>query len=71
LARDRELPPVEKGDIVIFAQAGAYCSVMSMPYNLRLRPAEVAIIDGKDVQITRPEVMRDYWNRITYPPVTI
>lgn len=71
LVKDREFPPIEKGDIVIFAQAGAYCSVMSMPYNLRLRPAEVAIIDGKDVQITRPEVMSDYWSRITYPPITI
>jgi hypothetical protein len=35
-----------------------------MPYNLRYRPAEVAIIDGQDVQITRRETIDDYLNRI-------
>jgi len=38
-----------------------------MPYNHRLRPAEVAVIDGKPVEITRREVMKDYWSRIKFP----
>ena len=40
---------------------------MSMTYNHRLRPAEVAITNGKVIEITRRETMSDYWGRITYP----
>jgi diaminopimelate decarboxylase len=58
------VPKVTEGDLAIFTQAGAYGNVMSMPYNLRYRPAEVAIIDGQDVQITRRETIDDYLNRI-------
>jgi diaminopimelate decarboxylase len=63
-AKDRMLPLTEEGDLVIFTQAGAYGNVMSMSYNLRFRPAEVAIIDGKDKLITRREVFDDYMSRI-------
>ncbi len=63
-ATDRMLPSLEEGDLIVFTQAGAYGSVMSMPYNLRLRPAEIAVINGKDVEITRRETMNDYFNRI-------
>lgn len=63
-AIDRMLPPLEEGDFVVFTQTGAYGSVMSMPYNLRLRPAEVAVINGRDVEITRRETMDDYFSRI-------
>ena len=64
-AIDRMLPPLEEGDLVVFTQTGAYGSVMSMPYNLRLRPAEVAVINnGRDVKITRREKMSDYLSRI-------
>lgn len=67
LARDRLLPPLEEGDLIIFSQAGAYCSTMTMQYNLRLRPAEVAVIDEKDYLITRREEMSDFLNRISMP----
>lgn len=63
----RPLPKLEEGDLLIFTQAGAYGSTMSMTYNHRLRPAEVAIINGKAIEITRRETMSDYWSRITYP----
>lgn len=62
--KDRMVPKVTEGDLAIFTQAGAYGNVMAMPYNLRYRPAEVAIIDGQDVQITRRETIDDYLNRI-------
>lgn len=62
--KDRMLPLTEEGDLVVFTQAGAYGNVMSMPYNLRFRPAEVAIVDGKDKLITRREVFDDYMSRI-------
>ena len=63
-AKDRMLPLTEEGDLAVFTQAGAYGNVMSMPYNLRFRPAEVAIVDGKDKLITRREVFDDYMSRI-------
>ncbi len=62
--RDRALPPVEVGDLLIFTQAGAYGSVLSMPYNLRFRAAEVAVQAGKDVELTRREELADYMNLI-------
>lgn len=65
--RDRLLPHIDEGDLLIFTQAGAYGNVMAMPYNLRFRPAEVAIIEGRDRLITRRETIQDYYSRITYP----
>ncbi|MCK4641249.1 MAG: diaminopimelate decarboxylase [Candidatus Marinimicrobia bacterium] len=62
--KDRMLPLTEEGDLAVFTQAGAYSNVMSMPYNLRFRPAEVAIVDGEDKLITRREVFDDYMSRI-------
>jgi diaminopimelate decarboxylase len=63
----RPMPKLAEGDLLVFKQAGAYGNVMSMPYNHRLRPAEVAIINGKAIEITRREVMSDYWSRINIP----
>ncbi len=34
-ARDRDLPPLEAGDLVVFMSAGAYGAVMSGEYNTR------------------------------------
>ena len=65
----RPLPKLTEGDLVIITQTGAYGYAMSMTYNHRLRPSEVAIINGQAVEITRREVMSDYWNRIKYPKV--
>ncbi|MDD5063128.1 MAG: diaminopimelate decarboxylase, partial [Candidatus Marinimicrobia bacterium] len=65
----RPLPKLTEGDLVIITQTGAYGYAMSMTYNHRLRPNEVAIINGQAVEITRREVMSDYWNRIKYPKV--
>lgn len=62
--KDRQLPEVQEGDLLIFTQAGAYGSVMAMPYNLRFRPAEVAIADGTAKLITRRETFDDYMSRI-------
>ena len=65
--RDREIPRPAEGDLLVFTQAGAYGNVMSMPYNLRFRPAEIAIIDDRAIEITRRETIADYYSRITYP----
>ncbi len=46
LAHDRELPHIEKGDLVALLDAGAYGFCMSSQYNGRPRCAEVLVKDG-------------------------
>lgn len=58
-ARDRALPPVKPGDLVLLLDAGAYGMSLTSNYNTRPRPAEV-LVDGAIVQlIRRRETMRD------------
>lgn len=45
LALDRPMPPVARGDLIVFDAAGAYASSMGSNYNARPRPAEV-LVDG-------------------------
>lgn len=52
LAKDRLLPPVQRGDLLAVFSAGAYGMVMSSQYNSRPRAAEV-LIDGADVRLIR------------------
>ncbi len=52
IARDRELPVLERGDFIAVFDAGAYGFVMSSQYNGRPRCAEV-IVDGSRFYITR------------------
>jgi diaminopimelate decarboxylase len=51
--RDRELPPLEAGDLVAFMSAGAYGASMSSEYNSRLMAPEV-LVRGRDWAIVRP-----------------
>jgi diaminopimelate decarboxylase len=60
LARDRELPLPEPGDIIAVENAGAYGYSMASNYNSRLRPAEALIgLDGKDRLIRRRDSYED------------
>ncbi|WP_458399130.1 diaminopimelate decarboxylase [Mailhella sp.] len=60
LAKDRELPRIEQGDVIAMLDAGAYGWVMASTYNHRLRPAEVLIgADGKARLIRRRETLED------------
>lgn len=52
LARDRELSPVEEGDLVVFEDAGAYCFSMASEYNSHPLPAEV-LINGDSHRLIR------------------
>jgi len=56
---DRQLSLVRKDDILLFKNAGAYCSTMSSNYNSRYRAAEVLIHDGKDYLIRNRETQED------------
>jgi len=52
LAKDRELPQVEQGDLLAVMSAGAYGFSMSSNYNSRPRVAEI-LVDGSTYQIIR------------------
>lgn len=47
LARDRALPAVERGELLLVLDAGAYGMSMASTYNTRPLPAEVLIDDGR------------------------
>jgi len=51
-ARDRDLPPVEEGDLVAILDAGAYGMALASNYNTRRRPAEV-LVSGKSAKLIR------------------
>ncbi len=53
LARDRELPVLERGERLAVLGAGAYGFVMASNYNTRPRPAEV-LVDGGRWWVARP-----------------
>lgn len=59
LAHDRELPEIEKGDIIAVLDAGAYGFSMSSQYNGRVRCAEVLVNDGKVDVIRKRETYDD------------
>lgn len=52
LARARQLPALQRGDIVAVTDVGAYGFSLSSNYNSRPRPAEV-LVDGQTYQIVR------------------
>jgi diaminopimelate decarboxylase len=62
LARDRELPAVERGERLAVLGAGAYGFVMASNYNTRARPAEV-MVDGGRWWVARPrETVEDLFS---------
>jgi len=58
-ARDRDLKPVETGDLLALLDAGAYGMAQSSNYNSRMRPAEVLVEGKKHRLIRRREEMKD------------
>ena len=59
LAKDRQLPVVEEGDLLAVLNAGAYGFSMSSQYNSRPRAAEVMIRQGKAVMVRQREQLSD------------
>ena len=59
LARDRELPAVEPGDVLAVRDAGAYAFSMSSTYNMRPRPPEVLVEAGAARLVRRRETFED------------
>jgi diaminopimelate decarboxylase len=56
---DRKIAEIREGDILAFANAGAYGMTMASNYNSRLRPAEVLVYNGKASLIRRRETLDD------------
>jgi diaminopimelate decarboxylase len=52
-AKDRPLPPVQRGDLLAIMTAGAYGFSLSSNYNARPRPAEISV-DGATAHLSRP-----------------
>ncbi len=65
--RDRELPPISEGDLVIIQDTGAHGHAMGFNYNARLRPQELMLrSDGSVELIRRAENMSDYLSTLRY-----
>ncbi len=61
LAKDRSLPPVQRGDLLAVMTAGAYGFSLASNYNARPRPAEV-VIDGGAAHLSRPrQTLETLW----------
>jgi len=59
LAKDRRLPPMQRGDLLATFSAGAYGMAMSSNYNARPRAAEVLVDGATHRLIRRRETMDD------------
>jgi diaminopimelate decarboxylase len=59
LAKDRRLPPVQRGDLLSTFSAGAYGMAMSSNYNSRPRAAEVLVDGASHRLIRRRETFED------------
>jgi len=58
-ARDRQLPPVEVGDLMVVRDVGAYGSAMGSTYLRRPLPPEVLVDDGAWRVIRRRQTLDD------------
>jgi diaminopimelate decarboxylase len=67
LAHDRKLPIIEKGDLIVLLDAGAYGFSMSSQYNGRPRCAEVLVKDGVADVIRSKEDVEDLMAKQTLP----
>lgn len=59
LAKDRAIPPVERGDLVAVFSAGAYGMVMASHYNAMPNPPEVLVGGDAFITIRRRETYAD------------
>ena len=59
VGRDRELPPLEIGDLLAIRDTGAYGAAMASNYNRRPLPAEVMVDDGRWDVVRRRQTVDD------------
>jgi diaminopimelate decarboxylase len=63
-AKDRRLPPLEKGRLLAVFSAGAYGYAMSSNYNSRPRPAETLVAGGRHEVVNPRETVDDLLGRV-------
>jgi diaminopimelate decarboxylase len=61
LARDRELPPLQRGDLIAIRGAGAYGAAMANHYNARPFAAEVLVESGSPLLVRKRESLESLW----------
>lgn len=71
LARDRQLPDVEAGELLAVLSAGAYCRSMASNYNSRPRAAEVMVRGGEAHLVTAREELAELSAGERIPPFLI
>ncbi len=68
-AIQRELPPIEEGDLVVLHDTGAHGHAMGFQYNGRLRPKELLLREDGTVElIRRAETVEDYFATYNFQP---
>jgi len=67
LAKDRNLPKIEAGDVLAFLDAGAYGFIMASRYNSRPMPAEVLVSNGEYYLIRERETIDDLLDKQDVP----
>jgi len=66
--KERELPIMEEGDIVVIHDTGAHGHAMGFSYNGKLRSAEILLqSDGSAKQIRQPETRANLFATLDYP----
>lgn len=69
LAQNRELPPLNAGDVLAVMSAGAYGFTMASNYNTRTMPAEI-LVDGSESHVVRErQTLEDLVRGEHLPPV--
>ncbi len=65
-ARNRQMTPIQTGDLLAIRDTGAYGAVMASNYNARRMPAEILVEeDGTSEVIRRRDVYEDLWRNET------
>ena len=68
-AVQRELPPIEDGDLLVLHDTGAHGHSMGFTYNGRLRPQELLLrADGTVERIRRAETLEDHFATLKFAP---
>ncbi|MDH4123627.1 MAG: diaminopimelate decarboxylase [Thermoplasmata archaeon] len=67
LAKDRDLPFIEEGDLIAILNAGAYGYSMSSNYNTRPRAGELLLNNGEEFLIREREDITDILDRQRIP----
>jgi diaminopimelate decarboxylase len=66
-AVQRELPPLEQGDVLVIQDTGAHGHAMGFNYNGRLRPQELLLHEDATVElIRRAETLDDYFATLNF-----